>query len=312
MKRLIITTILAIPGFVGFSQDGTLVEKIRISTVEDLIKYVKRVEKHDSAKYDISRFQNFEKVEVYGITYVSDGLRVKGFLLEPKGDGTYPCIIYNRGGSLDWGSLTHHVASIGLGELARLASKGYVIAASQYRGNGGGEGAEEYGGSDINDVLNLIPLLGSHVKADTSRLGMFGWSRGGMTSFLTLKRTDRFKAVALGCPSTNIVRSIVDRPELDKWWSGFIPNYNNDKLAILKKRSPIYWVEELPKKVPILILQGSSDIAVAPEENIAFVKKLQEHEIPYRFVMFEGGNHSLSTHRDEAFGQIEGWFEKFL
>ena len=194
-----------------------------------------------------------------------------------------------------------------------MANEGYVIAASQYRGNGGGEGAEEYGGSDINDVLNLIPLLGAQPKADTSRLGMFGWSRGGMTSFLTLKREQRFKAVAVGGPSTNLVQSIIDRPELDVWWSKFIPDYNTDKKkAILKKRSAVYWVDQLPKNIPLLILQGTADIAVNPAENIKFLNELQKHEMNYRFVMFEGGNHSLSTHRDEAFAQIVGWFKRFL
>lgn len=313
MKRLITLAIFTSIGFQTFAQsDGTIIEKRKINTLDDLVEYVSKTENHDSARYEEARFTYFKNVDTYGITYLSDGLKVKGFLIEPKNEGNYPCIIYNRGGSLDWGSLTHHVSSIGLGELARLADQGYVIAASQYRGNGGGEGAEEYGGSDINDVLNLIPLLASNEKADTSRLGMFGWSRGGMTSFLTLKRTDKIKAVALGCPSTNLVRSIVDRPELDEWWSGFIPNYNNDKMAILKKRSPIYWVDKLPKNVPILILQGSADVAVAPEENIEFIKKVQQNGIPYRFVMYEGGNHSLSTHRDEAFGQIFKWFEKHL
>ena len=293
-------------------RDGDIVEKHQIKDLDQLIDYVKTTEGLDSVFFDKSRFDYFKKVHVFGITYMSDGLKVKGFLLHPKKNGIYPSIVYNRGGSLEWGSLTHHRASIGLGELARLANEGYVIAASQYRGNGGGEGAEEYGDADLNDVLNLIPLLGAEARADTSRLGLFGWSRGGMMSFLTLKKEGRFKAVVVGGPSTNLVRSIVDRPELDEWWSNFIPNYNNDKQNILEKRSAIYWVDKLPKHIPILILQGTADKGVAADENISFVKKLQSEEIPYRFVLYEGGNHSLSTHRDEVFDQIFKWYQKYL
>ncbi len=314
MKKVIAQCVLVGFSFVCFPQsDGTIIEKERIKTLEGLIEYVKKTEKWDSVYFDDSRFEYFEKVEVYGITYLSDGLKVKGFLLQPKKKGRYPSIVYNRGGSLEFGSLTHYVSSIGLGELARLANEGFVIAASQYRGNGGGEGAEEYGGSDINDVINLIPLLAAQPKSDTSRLGMFGWSRGGMTSFLTLKRGQRFKAVAVGGPSTNLVQSIIDRPELDEWWSKFIPDYNTDKKQlILKKRSAVYWVDQLPKDTPILVLQGTMDEAVSASENVKFVSEMQKNEMNYRFVMYEGGNHSLSTHRDEAFGQISGWFKRFL
>ena len=41
-----------------------------------------------------------------------------------------------------------------------------MVVASQYRGNAGGEGKEEFGGKDVNDVLNLLPLLESLPKAD--------------------------------------------------------------------------------------------------------------------------------------------------
>ena len=293
-------------------QDGTITEKVRLNTLEDLISYVKRTESVDSVEYNTSRFHYFTQVEIYGITYMSDGLRVKGFLLQPKAPGIYPAIIYNRGGSLDFGSLTHGVASIGLEELARLAAHGYVIAASQYRGNGGGEGREEYGGADIHDVLNLIPLLEDQPKADANRLGMFGWSRGGMTSFLTLKETDRIKALAVGGPSTNLLRSIVDRPELDEWWSRFIPNYNVNKRDVLIKRSAEQWVHKLPKNVPILMLQGENDMALPVDYTLKFALELSKHKVPYRLLKFEAGSHSLKEYHNEVFNNLFRWFDKYL
>ena len=56
--------------------------------------------------------------------------------------------------------------------LGEVASWGYVVVGSQYRGNAGGEGKEEFGGSDVNDILNLIPFLANIRQADTSRIGM--------------------------------------------------------------------------------------------------------------------------------------------
>ena len=91
------------------------------------------------------------------ITYLSDGLRIKGYVLTPAEAGKHPCIIFNRGGNPTLDSLTRE--SMIRGRMARLASAGYFIAASHYRQGGGSEGKDEYGGNDVHDVLNLIPLL---------------------------------------------------------------------------------------------------------------------------------------------------------
>ena len=72
-----------------------------------------------------------------------------------------------------------------------------MVVASQYRGNDGGEGMEEFGGADVNDIFNLIPVLDQNPKADTSRIGMEGTSRGGMMTYLCLKRSCRFKAAVV-------------------------------------------------------------------------------------------------------------------
>ena len=56
---------------------------------------------------------------------------------------------------------------------------------------------EEFGGSDVNDVLNLIPALSQIEGADTSKIGMFGISRGGMMSYMTTRNNPQIKAVAV-------------------------------------------------------------------------------------------------------------------
>ena len=40
-----------------------------------------------------------------------------------------------------------------------MSSWDYVVVGSHYRGNKGSEGKEEFGGSDVNDVINLIPFF---------------------------------------------------------------------------------------------------------------------------------------------------------
>ncbi len=122
------------------------------------------------------------------ITYLSDGLKVKGYVAYP-GDTSkkYPCIIWNRGGIGNRGVIDSFTAR---GLFGQLASWGYVVFASQYRGNDGGEGKDEFGGDDLNDVLNLTPLAKEFEFADDDRWGIEGWSRGGMMTYLALTKNN--------------------------------------------------------------------------------------------------------------------------
>ncbi len=107
----------------------------------------------------------------------------------------FPCIIWNRGGYENKGAIDSFTAR---GMFGQIASWGYVVFASQYRGNAGGEGKEELGGSDVNDILNLIPLADELPFADKEKWGMEGWSRGGMMTFLTLKQNKKFLMCCAG------------------------------------------------------------------------------------------------------------------
>ena len=120
------------------------------------------------------------------ITYLSDGLKVKGYVAYPKDTSKkYPRIIWNRGGIGNRGLIDSFTAR---GLFGQLASWGYVVFASQYRGNDGGEGKDEFGGNDLNDVLNLTSLAKEFEFADDNRWGIEGWSRGGMMTYLALTK----------------------------------------------------------------------------------------------------------------------------
>ena len=151
----------------------------------------------------IDQYNYLYDVHIYDITYESDGLLVKGALLEPKQDGKYPTIIFNRGGNRSYATMSaNRLVST---SLAELASQGYVVIASNYREN------DEYGGEDVNDVLNLIETLNEVEKADTDRIGMYGWSRGGIMTFLALARTDKIKTAVIGSAPSNLFDVVTER-----------------------------------------------------------------------------------------------------
>ena len=255
-------------------------------------------------------FNYLDSIEIYRITYLSDGLKVNGFMVKPKNKGKYPCVIYNRGGNRDFGSLKIAHAAIKLGQIAK---EGYVVIASQYRGNGGSEGQEEFGGKDVNDITILPEVLNEIEVADTNRIGMYGWSRGGMMTYIALTKSDKLKAIVVGGAVSDNFSAIKDRPEMETGvLSELIPNYADHKNAELEKRSAIKWVDKFPKDVPILILHGNSDWRVKPAQSLNLALEFEKHRIPYRLIMFEGGDHGISEHKDEVNQQVLKWFDKYL
>lgn len=249
----------------------------------------------------------FENSVVEKITYLSDGLKVKGYLAYPvESSGKLPCIIWNRGGMNESGAIDTFTAR---GIYGQIASWGYVVFASQYRGNAGGEGKEELGGKDVNDILNLIPLAGEVSNADTTRWGIEGWSRGGMMTYLTLRKNKNFKCAVLAGAISSLKMNADDNLEMSKVYKKMIGNNNFENE--LGKRSALNFVDDLPS-IPYLIMHGSSDNIVSPFQSIEISRRFNSLNIPNKLVIFEGGDHYLKSHRKEVVQLKKQWYEKYL
>ena len=276
--------------------------------VNDLIVAVSPVRAPDGPTGQKSR-EILEDVAVSAITYSSDGLKVKGYLALPKKGERLPAVIFNRGGNREFGEITDDQAILRLGGLAR---SGYAVVASQYRGTAGGEGKEEFGGADVDDVLNLIPLLESIPRVDPTRIGMYGWSRGGMMTYLALARTNRIVAAIVGSGVTDLPDMIARRPEMEEVTQALVPDYSEKKDQALAARSAIRWVDKLPKDTPILILAGTADWRVYPKQALDMAAALLEAKRPYRLVVFEGGDHGLTDFRPEVNRLVIDWLDRYV
>ncbi|MCA1625368.1 MAG: prolyl oligopeptidase family serine peptidase, partial [Acidobacteria bacterium] len=225
MKRLFLLLIVLIisvnAAYTQTKTDGTIVEQTacppnQVGTYEQYVEaaksgYARTIEsaKKDGVKLEmptdfskrvLSR-EEFERRKVYTgidcqrIKYWSDGLKVVGYIWKPKNSQgkKFPLVIFNRGGNRERSKLEPWMA----GGFYDFVSNGFVVIGSQYRGVDGGEGKEEYGGADVRDVLNLIPLAKSLGYADMNNVFMFGNSRGGMMTYLALKNNIPVNAAAV-------------------------------------------------------------------------------------------------------------------
>ncbi|MEO8399348.1 MAG: prolyl oligopeptidase family serine peptidase [Ignavibacteriaceae bacterium] len=242
------------------------------------------------------------------ITYLSDDLKVKGFFAYPKNSNgkKFPCIIWNRGGYENKGAID---LFNGRGIYGQIASWGYIVFASQYRGNDGGEGKEQLGGNDVNDILNLIPLADEISFAEKNNWGIEGWSRGGMMALLALKKNHSFKCAVLSGAISSLKQNTIDNSNLRKLYKEIIGGNNFDDE--IEKRTVINFVNKLPK-IPYLIMHGENDKTISPLQSIEFAKKLSKFGYNYRLIIFEGGDHFLKNHRKEVDRQRRNWFDKYL
>ena len=132
------------------------------------------------------------QVDTFRIRYQSDDCQVEGYIAAPKAlQGPVPAIIYNRGGNREFGKLLPE-------KISRYAAYGYVCLGTQYRGNSGGTGQEEFGGVEVNDAINLISIALKLSFVRKEGVYMTGHSRGGMTTYIACARDPRIKAAAIG------------------------------------------------------------------------------------------------------------------
>lgn len=282
----------------GFAQNGKLLSKnlIDISNTPIWNRISQNNELH-------SDFEHLKNVDFYFITYESDQQIIKGLLIEPKKEGKYPVVIFNRGGNRDFGQLT--VATL-IMYTSKLAEQGYVIIGSNYREK------DEFGGAEINDVLNLTETVKEIEKADSNCIGMFGWSRGGMMTYLALQKSDKIKTAIVGNGASDLFETAKFRPEMEtKVFAECIPDYWNHKESELKKRSAMYWADELDKNSSLLIVCGTNDKRVNPEQAYKIAHKLEEIKYDFELIKFET-DHYFSKYKTELNDLVIKWFNTRL
>ena len=278
--------------------------------------------KKNKDRFNVEAFQRFFPAEKFNqrktdldctdFTYQSDDFNVEGFYLAPKSpEKPLPVVIFNRGGNAGFGYV---VFGAKMDLPAELASEGYIVLGSQYRGASRrveNNGKDEFGGADVNDVLALIDIAKSLPHADTSRIALVGWSRGVMQSYLAAKQLPDVKAIVSVAGNADLKQAIVWRPEMEKVYAARMPDYANQKEQLLTERSVINWVDQLPP-APILMLHGTADTRVNVEQSRLLASALNAANHTNKLVTFEGDNHGLTLHRTAAFSEIKDWLQQYL
>jgi dipeptidyl aminopeptidase/acylaminoacyl peptidase len=232
-------------------------------------------------------------------TYQSDDLTVGAYLFRPRTiQGRLPVVVFNRGGWVrgDFGAET-------LVQARRFNAAGYIFIAPFLRGSNGTEGRDEMGGADLNDLMNIVPVIRSLPYADARRIFLYGESRGSMMGFQALR--DGFPARAAASYGSWGDLSVVtaQQPQAAaRIW----PDFDQQRDALIESRSALRWIDRI--NAPVLLMHGSEDGDSPVAEARRLDAALEQAGKVHALRVFEGARHVLSEVAAERDAAAVAWF----
>ena len=256
-----------------------------------------------------------QNLECKDFVYKVDGHIIEGYYLKPKNSGKkkLPVVIYNRGGN---GSFGYVVFGKKLGLIADIAMDGFIVIGSQYRGSSGkrinNNGRDEFGGADVNDVIALLDVVKEIPEADTGNIGMVGWSRGVMQSYIASQSMPELKTIVAIAGNSDVEKALQWRPQMEKIYHARIPGFHENREAELTQRSVSKWIDKLPVKIPLLLIHGDQDKRVNVEQSKSLAMQLEKQQHPHKLVIYPQDGHGLFKHTGELKTEVASWLKKYL
>ncbi len=260
--------------------------------------------------------RDFGRVEFF--SWPSDEWTIEGQIVYPVGyeEGkAYPTIAQIHGGP-QW-AWDDHLQANWHDWAQFFAQHGFVTFLPNPRG-GTGRGWEyqlanwgDWMGGDFRDTQRGIDVLIERGIADPERLGMAGWSYGGLTTAWAVTASNRFKAAMVGAGITNRT-SFQGTTDLPSWHgSGFAGGF--------EESTDRYWEASAMRYInqvttPTLFLHGANDIRVPVTQAWEMYHGLRRLGVPTQIAAYPREGHSVleREHQRDLMERLLGWFERFL
>jgi dipeptidyl aminopeptidase/acylaminoacyl peptidase len=243
-----------------------------------------------------------------------DGLTVGGLLYRPHGKQRgerLPLILWIHGGPVSQDEFEFDFT------VQMLAARGYSVASINYRGSNGKGYAfskaifGDWGNKEVVDLIDGVNHLIKIGVADESKLGIGGWSYGGILTDYTTATDSRFKAAASGAGSALQLTmygtdQYVQQYEMElgvpwrnikKWMKISYPFLNIDKI-----------------KTPTLYMVGENDFNVPAIGSEQMYQGLRSMGVPTELIIYPDQNHGLAvpSYWKDRYERYWKWFDKYL
>jgi dipeptidyl aminopeptidase/acylaminoacyl peptidase len=243
-----------------------------------------------------------------------DGLGVEGIFMLPNGHrpGTKaPMILQIHGGPAGfWGNRFEP-------DLIVSAGLGYAQLAPNPRGSSGYGDAllrglmGDVGGGEYHDLMTGVDHVIDQGFVDPARLGVAGWSWGGVLAGWTITQTNRFKAASVGAGVSNWIGESGPGFNWDVsiWYIGGKHWTHRNEW---RRGSAINFVENV--QTPTLFLHGDKDQTSSTNQSMVFFAALQERGVPTRFIKFPREGHGIREPRLLRIRMVEEirWMHKYV
>lgn len=243
-----------------------------------------------------------------------DGTLVSGFVVKPVGyqvGRKYPTLLRIHGGP---------VSQFGYGfsfEWQYFAANGYAVVAANPRGSSG-RGLDysqaiyaDWGNKDTDDVLAVVDYAVAQGLADPDRLGVGGWSYGGIMTDQVIARDGRFKAAVSGASIANVLAGYgTDQYIRDYETELGTPWKNPD--VYMRVSYPFYHADRI--HTPTLFMCGEKDFNVPLLNTEQMYQALQSLHVPTELVIYPGQFHGFSTpsYIKDRYARYLSWYNKYL
>jgi dipeptidyl aminopeptidase/acylaminoacyl peptidase len=229
------------------------------------------------------------------------GTEVHGQIVKPPGYTSgrrYPTLLWIHGGPN--GQDDHSLELWGYGpplERQFFATHGYVVLAINYRG-GTGRGAQyarailaDWGHKEVEDLLAGVDYAIARGIADPQRLGVGGWSYGGILTDYTIASDTRFKAAISGAGSGNQTAMYGADEYLVQYNAELGPPWR-DAALWLKVSYPFFHADRI--RTPTLFLGGDKDFNVPLAGGEQMYQALRTLGVPAQLIVYPGEYHVLT------------------
>jgi dipeptidyl aminopeptidase/acylaminoacyl peptidase len=243
-----------------------------------------------------------------------DGTDVHALLTLPVGyvaGKKYPMLLRIHGGpsGQDGHSFTP--------ERQLFAGKGYAVLNVNYRGSNGRDTAYQqaifanWGQKEVVDLLASVDEAVKQGVADPDRLGIGGWSYGGILTDYTIATTTRFKAAISGAGMGNPFGFYGVDMYIFQWDNELGPPWKNPENYI-KLGYPFLHADKI--KTPTLFMGGDKDFNVPINGGEQMYQALRSLDVPTELVIYPGQFHGFTrpSFIRDRYERYFAWYDKYL
>lgn len=239
-----------------------------------------------------------------------DNLQIPTLLYKPKNfdpGQKYPVIVRLHGHPGQW----NHSFQL---MWQYFIQKGFVLIAPNPRGSRGfGQGFHDlhiadYGGTEFEDVMNVLNYLQGQPYVDLTRKATWGGSGGGyMSLVIATKAPTAFQAQIIRAPVSSWKLLAIDRHGASgrHWTATRTPRRERSEFGgaeheipeEYRQRSPLNFVENV--ETPQLLFHGLRDTNVPPRQSKVWVERMRElgKGQLIEYIEYPDEDHSLNRYR---------------